>query len=242
MKNKITIVTLLSVAALAMGCHKGQTASQPLDKVQSPPSSPRQSEQPQAAGTVKPQAEDQTVSYEVLEIARQGVKSHLVSPRSAVFSGFAESKIGTYGYNQWMVSGFVDGQNSYGAALRDAWFVVVVKAGDSWDAVCGEVGDYSWGEIPTPAAWPMKPLTPEQIAAAKASIALQKQEAQAAALKYNQDLSDKGDAYGQLRMGQRYASGDGVPKDLVKARELLSKSAAQGNPEATPELATLPAR
>jgi TPR repeat protein len=30
-----------------------------------------------------------------------------------------------------------------------------------------------------------------------------------------------------------------VPKDLVKARELLSKSAAQGNPEAPAALAKL---
>ena len=44
-------------------------------------------------------------------------------------------------------------------------------------------------------------------------------------LKYHQDLADKGDSFGLLRMGERYRDGDGVPKDLSKAREYLSKAA-----------------
>ena len=53
------------------------------------------------------------------------------------------------------------------------------------------------------------------------------------ALNYNQALADKGDAYGQLRMGERYLKGDGVDKDITKARDYLSKAAAQGNIEAS---------
>lgn len=51
-------------------------------------------------------------------------------------------------------------------------------------------------------------------------------------LKYYQGLSDKGDAYGQFRMGERYLAGSGVPKDEAKAKDLFTKSAAQGNKDA----------
>jgi Sel1 repeat-containing protein len=51
-------------------------------------------------------------------------------------------------------------------------------------------------------------------------------------VKFNQDAADKGDAYGQLRMGERYLNGEGVEKDESKAKEFLSKSAAQGNQNA----------
>jgi hypothetical protein len=62
---------------------------------------------------------------------------------------------------------------------------------------------------------------------------------QARALKFNQDLADKGDAYGLLRMGERYRDGDGVPKDLNKAREYFTKAIAAGSPPAAEELEKL---
>jgi hypothetical protein len=83
---------------------------------------------------------------------------------------------------------------------------------------------------------------PAQIAAQAAQIAAQiaqAQAAQAAAVKFNQDLADKGDAYGMLRMGERYRDGDGVPKDLNKARDYLTKAAAAGSPSAADELSKL---
>jgi hypothetical protein len=60
-------------------------------------------------------------------------------------------------------------------------------------------------------------------------------------LKNNQDLADKGDAYGLLRMGQRYRDGEGVEKDLTKARDYLTKAAAAGSQTADDELKKLPA-
>jgi hypothetical protein len=60
-----------------------------------------------------------------------------------------------------------------------------------------------------------------------------------AALSYNLDLASKGDDYGQYRMGQRYRDGDGVPKDLQKARQWFAKAAAQGDKIAAKELAQL---
>jgi hypothetical protein len=57
-------------------------------------------------------------------------------------------------------------------------------------------------------------------------------EAQANAVKMYQTLAEKGDAYGQFRLGEFYRDGDGVAQDAAKAKELFTKSAAQGNQDA----------
>lgn len=59
-----------------------------------------------------------------------------------------------------------------------------------------------------------------------------RQQLQENAVKMYQALAEKGDAYGQLRMGEFYRDGDGVPIDENKAKDLLAKSAAQGNLDA----------
>jgi hypothetical protein len=87
------------------------------------------------------------------------------------------------------------------------------------------------------------PLTQSELdAAAKKTSddqAARKVENAAKALKYNQALAASGDAYGQLRMGERYRDGDGVAKDLRAAREWFAKAAAQGDKVAAKELAQL---
>lgn len=67
-----------------------------------------------------------------------------------------------------------------------------------------------------------------------------KQGMDAKLLGYHKDLADKGDAYGELRMGLRYHDGDGVPQDLDKAREWLQKAADQGDSDAASALDKLP--
>ena len=42
-----------------------------------------------------------------------------------------------------------------------------------------------------------------------------------------------------MRMGERYRNGDGVEKDLSKAREYLQKAADAGSPTAKEELSKL---
>jgi len=86
---------------------------------------------------------------------------------------------------------------------------------------------------------PPKPLTPEEIAAAKAKADAAKKTAQDRALKSNQEQADKGDAYGLLRMGERYRDGDDVPKDLDKARDYFTKAVAAGSPSAADELSKM---
>jgi TPR repeat protein len=67
----------------------------------------------------------------------------------------------------------------------------------------------------------------------------EKQAAKDKVLKYNQDLAYSGDAYGLLRMGERYRDGDDVPKDLDKAKEYLSKAVNAGSETASNELLQL---
>ncbi len=67
-------------------------------------------------------------------------------------------------------------------------------------------------------------LTEEEKAAAVSA----KSKTDAKVLAFHQELADKGDAYGQYKMGVRYLNGDGVDKDPQKARDLLAKAAAQG--------------
>ena len=56
---------------------------------------------------------------------------------------------------------------------------------------------------------------------------------------YNQELAAKGDEYGLLRMAERYCDGDGVEKDLTKAKEYFNKAIAAGSPTAAEELKEL---
>lgn len=75
------------------------------------------------------------------------------------------------------------------------------------------------------------------IAAEKAAAA--NKAAQAKVVIRYQEQADKGDPYGLLRMGEFYRDGNGVPKDLDKAREYLAKASAAGSPDAADELSKL---
>jgi hypothetical protein len=68
---------------------------------------------------------------------------------------------------------------------------------------------------------------------------LAKQSALAKVVKWNQEQADKGDSYGLLRMGERYRDGDGVNRDLKKAREYLTKAANAGSATGADELSKL---
>ena len=65
-----------------------------------------------------------------------------------------------------------------------------------------------------------------QLAEQRAQKAAQKADALARVLKLNQDAANKGDSFGLMRMGERYRDGEGVEKDLTKAREYFQKSFA----------------
>jgi hypothetical protein len=82
--------------------------------------------------------------------------------------------------------------------------------------------------------------TPEEVAAARTEADRKKAEMDAATLKFELENSEKGSDLYQYRVGLRYLNGNGVSKDLAKARDYLSKAAAEGNKEAAAELAKLP--
>jgi TPR repeat protein len=63
---------------------------------------------------------------------------------------------------------------------------------------------------------------------------------EARALKFNQEQAAAGNPSGLYRMGVRYRDGEGVEKDLRKAREMLKKAADGGHPDAAAELEKLP--
>lgn len=67
-----------------------------------------------------------------------------------------------------------------------------------------------------------------------------REQTDARVLKWQQELAEKGDRYGEYRMGLRYRDGEGVPQDVEKARSLLEKAADQGNADAAAALAKLP--
>jgi TPR repeat protein len=94
-----------------------------------------------------------------------------------------------------------------------------------------------WAKKPRPR--PVQVTTPARTTPTKERSNASQQNSLAKAVKYNQELADIGDAYGQLRMGERYLVGDGVEKDEVKAREYFAKAAAQGNETAAKALEKL---
>jgi TPR repeat protein len=124
--------------------------------------------------------------------------------------------------------------------LRDNWLAVVQENYGIYQVVYFSFEGQETGPMPGIRATPPPPLTPEQIAAQKAKDAAAKKSGEERALKMNQDLADKGDAYGLLRMGERYRDGDGVAKNLPKAREYFTKAVAAGSPSAQEELDSLP--
>lgn len=81
-----------------------------------------------------------------------------------------------------------------------------------------------------------------QASAARAVVEAKKASASAKVLKFHQDLAAKGDAYGEYQMGLRFLNGDGVGKDLGKAREMFIKAAAQGHQSAKDQLLKLPSK
>ena len=98
-----------------------------------------------------------------------------------------------------------------------------------------------YGEIYQP-----KPLTPEQLALQATNAAIAKAKAKASieqgkarALKLNQDQAAKGDPIGLVRMAERYRDGEGVEKDLAKAKEYFQKAIDAGDPSAAEELKRL---
>ena len=79
----------------------------------------------------------------------------------------------------------------------------------------------------------------QQREAAAEKAAAAKQATQVKVLKWHMEQAEKGDSFGLFRMGEHYRDGDGVPRDLDKAREYFTKAAAAGSPAAADALSKL---
>jgi hypothetical protein len=79
----------------------------------------------------------------------------------------------------------------------------------------------------------------EQRRAAGERAAAVKKATQDKVLKWHLEQAEKGDSYGLFRMGEHYRDGDGVPRDLDKAREYFTKAVAAGSPSAADALSKL---
>ena len=104
------------------------------------------------------------------------------------------------------------------------------KTLEAWD--CGTVPTKDdWARISAEQA--------EQKKAADERLAQRKKEAQAKVLKYNEEKAASGDPFALKRLGEVYRDGDGVEKDLAKAKDYFAKAAAAGNQDAAKALAKL---
>lgn len=104
----------------------------------------------------------------------------------------------------------------------------------------GVMRHLDYGKVWVPA--PPHVLTADERKALEAARLAARAKAAAAAVAFNQAAADRGDAYGLLRMGERYRDGDGVARDPRKAREYLAKAAAAGNSQAAAALQSLAGR
>lgn len=88
---------------------------------------------------------------------------------------------------------------------------------------------YDYG---VPTNLPVRVPTEAELQTAKEKADARKSEQEAAVLKYQKSLAEKGDAYGLYRMGVRYVVGDGVERDEKLGRQYLERASALGNVEA----------
>lgn len=64
----------------------------------------------------------------------RAVETTLKAPSTADFSGYSDSQITVNG-DVYSVRGYVDAENSFGAAIRTSWDCQVRDTGDNWDLV-----------------------------------------------------------------------------------------------------------
>jgi len=115
-------------------------------------------------------------------------------------------------------------QVAIGQALSRYDRLVAMKSGDK-----NNMPDLEYGAV----------YVPELTEAQKAQLSQAKVNSANKVLAWQKELAEKGDAYGQYKMGMRYLNGDGVDKDAEKGKDFLTKAAAQGNRDAADELKIL---
>ncbi|MDE2101200.1 MAG: hypothetical protein KGL39_28400 [Patescibacteria group bacterium] len=111
-----------------------------------------------AAAPLAPTTREISDPLEIYDYATAAVRDKLKAPASAQFpSAFnREVTIAPYGYRQWLVTGFVDSQNSFGASLREHWGAYVFASPTAVRVDYLELGTTTFGTLPPRIPFPAR--------------------------------------------------------------------------------------
>lgn len=85
--------------------------------------------------------DDDEIKVSVYVLAKNCVKNHLKAPSTAKFSEMWECAFQKGEGNVYMMTGYVDSQNSYGAMLQEQWSIMAEVNGDKASLVMLTIGD-----------------------------------------------------------------------------------------------------
>lgn len=94
-----------------------------------------------SSGTTSKKYDDDEIKATVYVLAKKCVKSHLKAPSTAEFSEMWECAFTKGEDNVYMMTGYVDSQNSYGAMLQEQWSIMAQVSGDKASLVMLTIGD-----------------------------------------------------------------------------------------------------
>ena len=94
-----------------------------------------------SSGSSSKKQDDDEIKASVYVLAKKCVKSHLKAPSTAKFSEMWECAFQKGDGNIYMMTGYVDSQNSYGATLQEQWSIMAEVNGDKASLVMLTIGD-----------------------------------------------------------------------------------------------------
>lgn len=93
------------------------------------------------SGSSSKKQDDDEIKASVYVLAKNCVKNHLKAPSTAKFSEMWECAFQKGEGNVYMMTGYVDSQNSYGAMLQEQWSIMAEVNGDKASLVMLTIGD-----------------------------------------------------------------------------------------------------
>lgn len=94
-----------------------------------------------SSGSSSKKQDDDEIKASVYVLAKKCVKNHLKAPSTAKFSEMWECAFQKGEGNIYMMTGYVDSQNSYGAMLQEQWSIMAEVNGDKASLVMLTIGD-----------------------------------------------------------------------------------------------------
>lgn len=94
-----------------------------------------------SSGSSSKKQDDDEIKASVYVLAKKCVKNHLKAPSTAKFSEMWECAFQKGDRNIYMMTGYVDSQNSYGAMLQEQWSIMAEVSGDKVSLVMLTIGN-----------------------------------------------------------------------------------------------------